>query len=148
MQTFNELLQDAVLYDVPELAHMIYYAVKTNKINLGDPVDDDFIDQFGEADRLIIRDMTKSDYLKMRIIKLYVIPLTGNTFAFYLTKDTNNLEKLHAQIFKQKPKKIIDAYRLIDRTLYFPDANTYKSFRDISKETVDFPKFVCTLESS
>lgn len=143
----SEMLQEAVKFDVTLLAHSIYYAVQKKVILLTDDYSIDFIDLLTENDHLIIKNMIADDYLKLRLIKLLAVPLNNKEFAFYLTKKTEDIAKIHFKNFKKQPTKIIDAHRMFDKSLYFQDSKKTMTFRDISKKTADYPTLVCILES-
>lgn len=142
-----EILSDAVEFDNPLLAHTIYYAIQKQLITPNDKFSMDAFDALTDNDYWIISDMVKDDYLKMRIIKLFAVPLNQKEFAFYLSKSHEDIEAIHFKHFKKKLTKLVDAYRMMDHILYFEDKKSYESFRDIAKQTIDFPSFVCVLES-
>lgn len=141
------MLQEAVQFDVTLMAHSLYYAVQKNVISLADDYNINFIDSLTENDHLIIENMIANDYLKLRLIKLLAVPLNNKEFAFYLTKKTEDIAEIHFKNFNKQPTKIIDAHRMMDKSLYFEDSKTTMTFRDISKKTADYPTLVCVLES-
>lgn len=141
------MLKDAIELDNTEFAHAIYYAIQRQLMKMNDEFSMSAFDALTDNDYWIIGDMVKTDYLKMRIIKLFAVPLNPKEFAFYLAKSHEDIEAIHFRTFKKKPPKIVDAYRMMDHDLYFEDKKKCESFRDIAKQTIEFPSFVCILES-
>ncbi|UYB50201.1 hypothetical protein OCI51_27110 (plasmid) [Lysinibacillus capsici] len=93
--------------------------------------------------------MYQSDVLQMRNIKLFAVRVNIREFAFYFAKNPAEVQVEHQKIYGNLPKKMSNAYnQMIDRSFYFPESKQYKSFRDLLAETVEFPKYVCTLEAS
>ncbi|WP_137727270.1 hypothetical protein [Lysinibacillus sp. SGAir0095] len=96
-----------------------------------------------------IRDMHVADILQMRRIKLYAIQRGENTYNFYFANNAWDARELHHQIYGEWKKHIISAYnQMIDRALYFPDTKETKTFRELKRETVVFPRWVCEMEGS
>lgn len=146
--TYQELLTDALNTDDIIIAHYVFYAVQKGAVQLTAMYEEDFVYQLDDADIIIIHDMIKQDYLKMRIVKLYAVPLNNQEFAFYFAKAPTDIIGLHTSRFRQEPIKIIDAQRMMNHELWFPETNTFKRFIDIKKETVNYPTLVCVLEKS
>ena len=144
--TYQELLTDALNTDDIIIAHYVFYAARKGLVQLTDEHRDDFVYELDDNDIVIVQDMIKQDYLKMRMIRLFSVPLNDKEYAFYYAKQASDVSALHQKKFSTAPKKIIDAQRMSNRVLWFPDTLTYKSFIDIKREIIDYPTLVCVLE--
>ena len=145
----QQLLDDAVTHDVPYMAHLIYFLTLTKRVELNSPssVIQDIHLQPDEYNRFL--QMYQSDVLQMRRIKLFAVQVSIREFAFYFAKNPAEVQVEHQKIYGNLPKKMSNAYnQMIDRSFYFSESKQYKSFRDLLKETVEFPKYVCTLEAT
>ena len=146
--TYQELLTDALNTDDIIIAHYVFYAVQKGVVQLTATYEEEFAYKLDDADIIIVQDMIKQDYLKMRIVKLYAVPLNNQDFAFYFAKTPTDIIEIHTKRFPEAPIKIIDAQRMMNHELWFPETNTFKRFIDIKKETVNYPTLVCVLEKS
>ena len=146
--TYQELLTDALNTDDIIVAHYVFYAVQKGAVQLTATVEDDFVYKLDDADIIIVQDMIKQDYLKMRLVKLYAVPLANQEFAFYFAKAPNDIIAIHTSRFRKAPTKIIDAQRMMNHELWFPDTNTFKRFIDIKREVVNYPALACVLGKS
>lgn len=148
MHNLQQLLDDAVTYDVPYMAHMIYFLTLTKKAQLNDPATVINNVELQLDEYVQFQQMYQSDVLQMRSIKLFAVQTSIREFAFYFAKNPAEVQVLHQKIFGVLPKKMSNAYnQMIDRHMFFPEQNKYKSFREILAETIEFPKYVCTLEA-
>ncbi|HWL24794.1 MAG TPA: hypothetical protein VNR38_13785, partial [Ureibacillus sp.] len=146
-QTIQALFEDVLFYDEPYTAHLIYYSVKKGKVNLQDPVSKLYDMPLTSEEHAEISRMKEQDVLAMLKIKLYAIKRNATTYAFYFAKNAWEARELHHQIYGQWENRIVDAYnQMIDRGLYFPDTKETKTFRELMKETVVFPRLVCEME--
>ncbi|MEG0258441.1 MAG: hypothetical protein RR651_01095 [Lysinibacillus sp.] len=145
----QQLLDDAVTYDEPFTAHMIYYMNLLKKINLNSPAELLQQVQLSKEEQSDFHNMLKSDLLQMRPIKIFAVQVDNKNFAFYFAREVAEAKALHTQLFKILPTVVYPAYeKMIDRGLYFSEIKKYKSFRELLQETIEFPKYICTLESS
>lgn len=145
----QQLLDDAVTHDVPYMAHLIYFLTLTKKVELTSPASliQDIHLQPDEYNQFL--QMYQSDVLKMRRVKLFAVQVNIREFAFYFSENPAEVQVEHQKIYGNLPKKMSNAYnQMIDRSFYFPESKQYKSFRDLLAETVEFPKYVCTLEAA
>lgn len=146
-QTIQALFEDVLFYDEPYTAHLIYYSVKKGKVNLQDPVSKLYDMHLTVEEQTEISRMKEQDVLAMRKIKLYAIKRNATTYAFYFAKNPLEARELHHQIYGQWENRIVDAYnQMIDKGLYFQDTKETKTFRELMKETVEFPRLVCEME--
>ncbi|MDN4493074.1 hypothetical protein [Ureibacillus aquaedulcis] len=91
--------------------------------------------------------MKAADVLALRKIKLYAIKRSSTTYVFYFAINPWNARKLHHEIYGRWENHIIDAYnQMIDKGLYFPDTKETKTFRELLKETVEFPRWICEMD--
>lgn len=145
----QQLLDDAVTHDVPYMAHYIYFLTLTKKVQLNSPANSINNIHLQPDEYAQFMQMYQSDVLQMRSIKLFAVQTNIKEFAFYFAKHPSEVQVEHQKIFGVLPKKISNAYnQMIDRSLYFPEINQYKSFRELLAETIEFPKYICALEAT
>lgn len=145
----QQLLDDAVTHDVPYMAHLIYFLTLTKKVELNSPASMIQKVHLQPDEYTQFLKMYQSDVLQMRNIKLFAVQVSIREFAFYFAKNPAEVQVEHQKIYGNLPKKMSNAYnQMIDRSFYFPESKQYKSFRDLLAETVEFPKYVCTLEAA
>lgn len=148
-ETVASLFQDALAYDVPYMAYWIYYAWKNGKIALEDPKEKMKKIELPPEEYQEFLDMKRRDVLKMRPVKLYAIRRNNNLYDFYFAKTARDAADLHFRLFGQQVRKVIDAYdKMMDKEIYNEETKKVKSFREICKETLHFPIYVCTLFQS
>ena len=144
----QQLLDDAITFDEPFTAHYIYFVTRSKKIELTSPVDMLYQVQLSDQERTDFYKLYKADTLQMRPIKLFAVQISQHDFAFYFSATATDVQHLHFRLFNKNPHKVFNAYeKRIDRSLYFFDTKQYKSFRELLKETLEFPKYICTLKS-
>lgn len=146
--TVQELLDDAITYDMPYMAHLIYYMLLSKKISL---LDDSKkikeIDLSKEEYKEFYR-LYQADALTVRPIKLFAVQVSRREFAFYFAKTASEVQLLHQKLYKVLAQKIINAHeKMIWHELFFPETGQYKTFKTLLTETIEFPKLVCVLES-
>ncbi|SOC41444.1 hypothetical protein [Ureibacillus acetophenoni] len=137
------LYEDAILYDEPYTAHLIYYLQKKEKINLQDPVSklDEII--LTDEEELEFKNLRIKDVLNMRPVKIYAIQCSERSYAFYLAENALDARELHYRIYGRWVNKVYSCYnQMIDDSLYFPEMKQYKSFRELIKGAREFPCFV------
>lgn len=139
VQTYRELLQDAIQYDEPFLAHAIYFAVQRKLVRLDDPADRF---QMEGLDFDEIRQNLADNVLGLSIIKLFAIKVNPHTFAFYLATRVEEAQAEHRRYYGQLSERVIDMTDKMDKSLYVPDTRTIETYRDIKNRTVQFPSFV------
>lgn len=147
MKTINTLFNEAIQYDVSYAADYIYFAVTKGKLLLDDSSDKLQSIELLPNEQQEFEEMRAKDMMKLRQMKLYAIWQNDKTYAFYFGKSVEEAAKLHEQRTKQKVAKIYNCYnQMIDKAIYFPDTNRTKTFREILKETHEFPCFVLEME--
>ena len=146
-QTIQSLFEDVLFYDEPYTAHLIYFALKKGKVMLQDPVSKLYEMHLTAEEHTEISRMKMADVLAMRKIKLYAIKRSSTTYVFYFAMNAWEARELHHQIYGRWENRIVYAYnQMIDKGLYFPDTKEVKTFRELMKETVVFPRLVCEME--
>ncbi|NLY79578.1 MAG: hypothetical protein GX072_06715 [Lysinibacillus sp.] len=145
-QTVANLFNDALVYDEPYMAHFIYYCIKNKKVTWQDPADVLFALELTQEELMDFLTMKSRDTLKMRPVKLYAIKRNNNLYDFYFANTPEQAAKLHNQLFGEQVKKVIDAYnQMIDKAIYNPKTNRTMTFREVMRETLRTPSYVCTL---
>ncbi|MFC7686248.1 hypothetical protein [Ureibacillus sp. GCM10028918] len=146
-QSIQSLFEDAIHYDEPYAAHLIYYATRKGKVKLQDPVSKLFEMNLTPKEQEEIRKIHVEDILDMRKIKLYAIKRGATTYVFYFAHNAWEARELHYQLYGNWENRIVYAYnQMIDKGLYFPDIKETKTFRELMRETVVFPRWVCEME--
>lgn len=128
--TVKEMLDYAMEFDVKRLAHQIFWAVTTDKIQLTD-----------DSGRLLeihfdaeaIREMTEKNLLGLGRIKLYVVP-SFNQYAFYYANNILEVSGLHQSLFNERPVRIIESQRLQTKVMYFVDLDAEYALIDFKKQ--------------
>lgn len=141
------LFEQAIQFDEPYTAHFIYFAVKNGKVTMEEPFEK-LVDIHLSVEELNELSAIKAaDVLNMRPVKLYAIQKNTTTFVFYFAKNALEVQTLHNQLYVEWEKYIIDAYnQMIDKSIYYPETKVTKTFRQLMKETVEFPRWVCEME--
>ncbi|KGR76160.1 hypothetical protein [Ureibacillus sinduriensis] len=143
-QTIQSLFQDAIRYDEPYTAHLIYFATRKGKVEMQDPAAKLYEMTLTREEQDKIRDMHTADKLGMRTIKLYAIKRNPTNYVFYFASNAWDARELHHQLYGCWENHLISAYnQMIDKGLYFPDRKITRTFRELMKETVVFPRWVC-----
>lgn len=146
-QTVANLFNDALVYDEPYMAHFIYYCISNKKINWEESAEKLFVLELTTEELVEFLEIKRRDTLKMRPVKLYAIKRNGNLYDFYFAKTPEQAAHLHHQLFGEKVVKVIDAYnKMIDKAIYDPKSKTTRTFREVMRETVKLPRYVCCLE--
>jgi len=137
------LYEDAILYDEPYTAHLIYYLQKRGRITLQDPVSKLDEIMLTDAEELELKNLRIKDVLNMRPVKIYAIQCRESSYAFYLAQDALDARELHYRIYGRWVNKVYSCYnQMIDTSLYFPEMKQYKSFRQLIREAGEFSWYV------
>ena len=142
MQTVQELLDDAIQYDAPLLAHALFSGLQDGILK---PTDDADAIDYLRLDLDAVVDLNKRNLLGIRIVKLFGVPTDPATksFAFILAYDEKSAAAAFNAHYKQPASRVVDATSKMDTSIYFEETNQHKSFWEIRKETQKFPRFVC-----
>lgn len=149
ISTVQNLLDDAITYDMPYIAHLIYFMLLSNKISLNEDVSKISQVQISDEDYQKFYELYQADTLAVRPVQLFAVQVSKKDYAFYFAKNVMEVQALHQKIFKVTALKIINAHeKMMQRDLYSPDTGQIKSFRDLLTEAIEIPKLVCVLESN
>ncbi|WP_140422901.1 hypothetical protein [Ureibacillus manganicus] len=142
-ENIKALYEDAILYDEPYTAHLIYYLQKKGEINLQDPVSKLDEIMLTDAEELELKNLRIKDVLNMRPVKIYAIQCSERSYAFYLAQNVLDARELHFKHYGQWVKKVHCCYnQMIDKSLYCPEVKRYKNFRELIGEAEEFPWYV------
>jgi len=145
--TVASLFHDALIYDEPYIAHFIYYTLQKKKVTLEDKIEKLYEIELTPEEYEKFQEIKRRDVLQMRPIKLYAIQRNGHLYDFYFAKTPEEAAFLHYQLFGEKVRKVIDAYnKMMDMGIYNTETKRTSTFRELMKEYVNFPVYVCTLE--
>lgn len=146
-QTIQSLFDEATQYDEPYTAHLIYYATRKGKVKMQDSESKLFEMDLTIEEQEEIKTMREADLLNIRKVKLYVIKRSSTTYVFYFANNPWDARKLHHELYGRWENHITYAYnQMIDKSLYYPDSKETKTFRELLKESVVFPRWVCELD--
>lgn len=135
----KELFHDAVLYEVPLMAHAVYYAVEKGLVQWDDP---ESRIPFEQLDYEAIARMRDGNWLRMCTVKLFVVPMGGKRFAAYLAGTVGEVRALHRQIYGEAARRVRDASGKMDASVYCEETGKWQSFRELKQQAVEFPCFV------
>lgn len=126
------------------MAYVLYIAVKEGVIQLTDSTDNIPFDRFPH-DKIKKAIATDSLKLYSNMIKLFLVRRECD-YAIYLAKTQKEVARLHDQIFRERAYNVVDMTHKKDTSIYDEQAKKYKSFREIQKDTVKYPSFVCLID--
>lgn len=144
MWTVQQLLDDAIQYDQPLLAHALFCGIQDGTIHPGEPVEG--LD-YGRLDLEKVKELSERNVLQIRPVKLYAFPIDPVTksAAFVLAYDEKTAIQSFVAYYKRHPQKIVDATDRIDASISFGDTEKVMSFWEIRKQTQTFPRFVAEI---
>ncbi|MGE7666630.1 hypothetical protein ACQKMN_13055 [Ureibacillus composti] len=145
-QTVSSLYEDAIQYDVPYLANFIYFAITKGKITMEDDASklDDIT--LTEQEQMEFDEMRSRNTLNLRPNQLYAIKRSAEQYVFYFAQNAGEARKLHHQLYGEWVSKLTNAHnQMMDKSLYFPETNETKTFRELLHDTWEFPCRVCEL---
>ncbi|MFJ8236370.1 hypothetical protein ACIQ34_11550 [Ureibacillus sp. NPDC094379] len=146
-QTVNCLYEEAMQYDVPYLAYFIYFAIMKGKITMEDDASklDDI--PLTEQEQFEFDEMRSKNTLNLRPNQLYAIKRSAEQYVFYFAQNAGEARKLHHQLYGEWVSKLTNAHnQMMDKSLYFPETNETKTFRELLHDTWEFPCRVCELD--
>lgn len=135
----RELFHDAVLYDVPLMAHAVYHAVEKGVVQW-----DDFESAipYGELNHEEIVRMRDENWLRMCTVKLFVVPMGGKRFAVYFAGTEEEARALHRKIYGKVARRVRDVSGKMDASVYCEETRKWQSFWELKEQAVEFPCFV------
>lgn len=135
----KELFHDAILYDVPHMAHAVYYAVQKGIVQWDDPESRIPYDQLDHELIMKIRD---ENWLEMCTVKLFVVPIGRRRFAVYLAEREEEARVQHRRIYGVPARRVMDVSGRMDASVYCEETRLWQSFWELKRQVVDFPCFV------
>lgn len=137
--TVKEILEYAVEGEHSVLAHMIFWGMTTQGIS---PEDDSNKLKDLEFDREAITALVKNNVLGMGQIKLFVVKVSSELFAFYFARNVLEANAHHTRLFSQKAASIVEAERLLHKSMYLADLDKHMMLVDYRKELLQFPAYI------
>ncbi|MFC5602697.1 hypothetical protein [Sporosarcina koreensis] len=137
--TVKELFHEAILYDVPHMAHAVYYAVEKGFVQWEDP---ESRIPYGELDHGEIIRMRDENWLRMCTVKLFVVEMGGKRYAVYLAGKEGEVKALHRKIYGEVARRVRDVSGKMDASVYCEETEVWQSFREFKQQVVEFPCFV------
>lgn len=135
----KELFHDAILYDVPHMAHAVYYAVQKGIVQWDDLESRIPYDQLDHEVIMKIRD---ENWLEMCTVKLFVVPIGGRRFAVYLAEREEEARVQHFRIYGVPARRVMDVSDRMDASVYCEETRLWQSFWELKRQVVDYPYFV------
>jgi len=145
-KTIQDLFIDAIEFDVPYLAYLIYFVVQKGKLNMNES--DERLDtiELSPSEQIEFDQMRTQDFLKLRQIQLYAVKQKNN-YIFYFGHNAIEVATYHKRLYRQKVRKLTNCHnQMMDKSLYFPETKQTKTFRELLKETHQFPCYICEME--
>lgn len=136
--TVKEILEYATEFELNRLAHRVFWAVSTQRINLAD--DSNKLLEI-IYDEVAVREMTDRNVLGIGRIKLYVVESFAQ-YAFYFANNPLEVSMLHREKFSEVTGAITEAHRLLTKVMYFADLDIRISLIDHRKTIVQFPAYL------
>lgn len=137
--TVKEMLEYAIEGEHSVLAHMIFWGMTTQGIA---PEDDSSKLKDLEFDREAVNALVKNNVFGMGQIKLFVVKVSAELFAFYFARNVLEAHSHHTQLFYQKPLSLVEAERLLHKSMYLADLDKHMMLVDYRKELPQFPAYI------
>lgn len=137
--TVKELLEYAVEDEHIVLAHTIYWSMTTQGVTLDDD-SQKLLDLPFEREE--ISQLVQSNILGMGQVKLYVVKVNSELFAFYFAKNVLEASAHHSRLFGHKVTNIVEAERLLYKHMYLVDIDKQMMLIDYRKELLQFPAYI------
>ena len=137
--TVREILEYAVEGEHSVLAHMIFWSMTTYGIA---PEDDSNKLKELPFDREAISELVQKNVLGMGQIKLFVVKVSSELFAFYFARNVLEASSYHTRLFFQNPTSIVEAERLLHKSMYLADLDKHMMLVDYRNELLQFPAYI------
>jgi len=131
----KELYEDSIKYEESFIAHYILFLLHEGRISLADDVNKL---KLVKADEHKFWQLYKQNPLGFSLIKVFALKHSGKIFVFIFAKDKSEAISFFQQTFNQKP---INCHEYsLDTPMNL--GNRFLSFRDLRKETNEFPSLI------
>ena len=137
--TVKEMLEYAIEGEHSVLAHMIFWGMTTQGIA---PEDDSNKLKDLDFDREAISALVINNVLGMGQIKLFVVKVNAELFAFYFARNVLEANAHHTQLFFQKPLSIVETERLLHKSMYFANLDKHMMLVEYRNELLQFPSYI------
>lgn len=141
--TINELLYESMRYDEELLAYSIYWSILNGLCN---GVNDARTFDKSKVDMQQVEEMRQRNELGMKVIKLYSMPIGDNNHLLVLAENEADARGQCLKETGKLPKNIYDISGRMDKSFWFPNAQTYKTIREIKDEALVFPLTVMVFQ--
>ncbi len=140
MVTVQEVLQLAIEMDMVHLAHRIFWAIGNGKVGVGE--DSKRLEAIDYDDETIT-EMVAQNKLSIGKIKLYVAQTTKpDLFAFYYSENVLEAHAVHQEMFRDSPKRWMNASHLMQKLFQFDERNTADILYFHRKKVVAYPYYM------
>lgn len=141
--SINELLYESMRYDEELLAYSIYWSILNGLCN---GVNDARTFDKSKVDMQQVEEMRKRNELGMKVIKLYTMPIGDNNHLLVLAENEADARGQCLKEIGKLPKNIYDISGRMDKSFWFPNAQAYKTIREIKDEALVFPMTVMVFQ--
>ncbi|WP_223557119.1 hypothetical protein [Lysinibacillus sphaericus] len=136
--TVKEILEYATEYELYRLAHQVFWAVSTQRIDLTD--DSNKLLEV-TYDEVAVREITDRNVLGISRIMLYIVESFAQ-YAFYFASNLLEVSSLHQEKFGELTGAIKEAHRFLTKVMYLADLDIQISLIDHRKTIVQFPAYL------
>ncbi|WP_431030034.1 hypothetical protein [Lysinibacillus sp. LZ02] len=137
--TVKDLLDYSIDQEYSMMAHICYWAITTQNVQLED--DSKVIDQLAFG-RQAITQLMQQNVLGLGQIKLYVITVNKHLYAFYFARNGLEAASHHKRIFREQPQNISEAPRLMHKLMHLTSINKEIFLIDYRKQILQFPAYI------
>lgn len=140
MITVKDVLSLAIETDMQLFAHHIFWAISTHQIA---PNDDSNKLLTLNHDAENVRKMSTANPLEIGKVKLYAVETRQpNYFAFYYSENILEVDQLHRKLFRETPKRLTNASRLLREVFHFADGRDASLLYFHRSQVVEFPYYL------
>ncbi|WP_424236392.1 hypothetical protein [Bhargavaea ginsengi] len=136
MTTVMELMQDAIKYDEPLIAHAVMLGIRHGKWSPSDP---ESVVDWSLLDLEEVRQARDENILGMSKVQVYSSPLGSNRHAIIFAETSLEAATFFLRAFKHKPRVIHHLPHGMDVTTYESDLKDSQTWREIRNELNTFP---------
>ena len=133
----NEVLEYSIANEYVVTAHAVFWALSAGLVTSEDDIDKlkglDF-------DKAAVEALVQKNVLGLGAVKLYVVTCKNNWYAFYFARNVLELGSLHRGLFRQEPKQIVEARKLLYQFFIFEHEEMM--LIDYRKKILSFPAYI------
>lgn len=132
MSTIKQLFNDAITYDEPTLAYVIWHLVQEGKARMED--DESILDS-SPIDNEKVEIMLKENVLGFNFLKVFSLKMNDKQFIFIFAQSEEEAVKHYIERFKKNP---INCHEY-EMDTPMSNGDRFFTFRQLAKEFQEFP---------